>query len=296
MRRAKRKTSKPRPVPANPLRVNVAKLSPSKLLALLVRQQGRAKAEKLAKAANKAVTKFRPGKKDRGNLVFVSTTGKRNPQTKGRKGYLVWVSGTGKKYLIPPKSFTAKKITEINIPIQKRLRKATKKFTATTLEQTGKTRRAVVKGSGRVTPTGRVNDFDEKVVSTIARSIQRTINAQQSRRVFLIETNVLVELPDKTTRAYFIQIPIAKQDRDSIQLGGIENFVRQKFYAFLAKQLEFDGFVTRGSANHVRKLAENKGVPKSQWTKKGIAWNGRHDSVTVKILQIEWRILQQKLK
>lgn len=153
--------------------------------------------------------------------------------------------------------------------------------------------RAQVKGKGQINVAG-VNDFSETIVKKIALSIKKAIEGQASHRSFLITANILVKLPDGTTKVYQIQVPIARPDHISIKIGGLLNFVRKKFYAFMAKELAYDGFVSSGSANHIRRQNQNYGVTKGNWeTKDGEAWRGQNSQI-VHIETIEWKIEQIK--
>lgn len=241
--------------------------------------------------------KFKARKKDRGNLVFVSTTGKRGAQNKGRKGFLIYVTSTGKKWLLrnagrKKEIWKPRKLSDIEPPGTRTFKNKAKKFQAAKLVKV-KQKKAVFKGGGSVESGGQW-DFSDSVVSKIAKSIKKTIEAQASKRSFLISANVLVKKPDGSTMVYTFAVPIDKPDHISIRLGGIENFVRQKFYAFMARELQYDGYVTSGSANHVRRLVANKGLDKEDWTQgDGEKWRG-NESETVVIQQIEWKIEQAK--
>ena len=155
-----------------------------------------------------------------------------------------------------------------------------------------KSGKVVVKGSGKLKSRGQF-DFNDKLVDKFAKGIKKTIQGQRSHRKFLITAMVLVRRQDGTDKAYTVEVPIEKADHVAIEIGGIRNFVRQKFYAFMARELAFDGFVSTGSANHIRRLKENKGKKRKDWTKDGQVWEG-HDYETVRILTIEYRIEQIK--
>ena len=251
-----------------------------------------AKQEKRARAA---VRKFRPRKADRGRYVMVGTKGGRNPQAKGHKGFLVFVDKRGKKKLEKgyKQDFLAKTISDLEIPIFKTKNKARKEFIRSRREllKTGQVK-VVVKGKGSVKPKGQY-DFNDKVVDKLAKAVKKALEGQRSHRKFLITAMVLVRLPDGQEKTYTVDVTIDRPDHIAIELGGIKNFIRQKFYAFMARELAFDGLVTSGSANHIRRLKENKGQDRDDWTKDGQLWEG-HDYETVRILAIEYRIEQIK--
>lgn len=246
-----------------------------------------------AKAARNA---FRVKAKDKGKLIFVNASGQRGAEMKGRKGYLIYVTKTGKKRLVTERGATAphkpRNLGEVNVPAIKIFRKRAKEFVRERLETTA-TGESRTKGNGNVN-TGGAYEFGDKVVRKIARSLQKTIEGQRSQRVFVINTMVRVTLPDGTERVYDIAVPIERADHVAVRLGGLENFVRRKFYAAMAHELAFDGYVSNGSANHIRRLPENAGVPREEWTQSnGSRWEA-NESQQVTIKQIQWRILQAK--
>lgn len=267
-------------------------LSPKQLSARLLKQREQTKQDRVKDRAKAVARKFRTRKVDYGKIVFVTTQGKRDAASKGRKGYAIHVNRKGQKRVIKQyrDGFRPARITELEFDVTKPPKGAVKKF----IESQRKLiehKRAVVKIKGSIKVSG-TYDFSDKVVDSIANSLQRAFGSQMSQRRFLVNANVLVKLPDGTMKVYNVLVPISKPDHIAIELGGMHNFVRLKFYAFLAKQLAFDGYVTSGSANHVRRLKENAGKDKEEWTKGGIAWEGRHDTEQVQIKQIEWKIEQ----
>lgn len=276
-----------------PLGYTIGKLTKEQLSQKLREQRERKRIAKQEERARAAVRRFRPRKADRGEYVMIGTKGGRNPQEKGHKGFMVYVDRRGRKKLEPgyKQDYLAKKISDIEIPIFKTKNKARKKFLRArrVLMKSG---RFVVKGSGHLKMKGQY-DFNDKTVDKLAKAIKKTIVAQRSKRRFLITAMVLVRLPDGKEKAYTVEVPIDKADHISIEIGGIRNFVRQKFYAFMARELAFDGYVTSGSANHIRRLKENEGLDRDDWTKDGQVWEG-HDYETVRILTIEYRIEQIK--
>lgn len=271
----------------------VKQLSGKQIAVILSRQRFKKLVEREQSKATKAVSSFRTRKADRGHIVFVSLKGKRNPQSKGKKGFLVYVTKTGKKRLVKEygeKRSLPRKISEFNIQNKKYLQTPIKEFQAKRkmLVSTGK---AQVKGKGKAAVKG-AYDFSDKIVKKIARNIQKTMSAQRAKRVFNIAVNVLIRLPDGSTQTIAFEVPIARPDHVAIRLGGIENFVRQKFYAFMAQQLAFLGYVTSGSANHIRRLADNQGADREDWVdKNGEPWRGADNDV-VHILEIQWQIEQ----
>lgn len=274
--------------PASPVR----HFSRATLQKRLARQKAQARVDRQKARAQAAVRHFRVRKADHGKFVLVTTKGNRGASLKGRKGYLIYISKKGRKSLAThTKDYKPKKATDIEAPIW-RNRKAAKEFEVAKLELTSKGK-AVVRGKGALAISG-VNDFSDKIVGTIANSLKSTIERQASHRSFLISANVLIVKQDGSTRVYSFSVPIAKADHIAIELGGLKNFVRQKFYAFMARELAFDGYVSSGSANHVRRLSDNAGLPPEDWTQDdGQQWRG-NESEIVHIKSIEWKIEQAK--
>lgn len=241
--------------------------------------------------ALKATRKFRPKASDKGKFVAVGIDGKR--LQKGKKGYLVYVDSKGNKswQWRRDKDFLAKKIRRMEVPLTKGRKRAAKEFLESQVEITG-TGRAAVKGSGKVKPKGPY-DFNDSVVAKMAAGIGNVLRGQRSNRAFLLNAMVLVNLPGGEEKVYNVKVPILRADHLAIEKGGIINFLRLKFYAFMARELAFDGYVTSGSSNHIRSLKENKGKKRKDWTKDGRVWEG-WDYTTVKIDTIDWRMEQLK--
>ncbi len=242
---------------------------------------------------------YKPRKQDRGKLLMIGTQGQKRPQDKGRRGYLVYVTKTGKKWLVKQRGvkepYRARTLRDIEAPATRNLGRAAKQFQRSRRVFVSH-HRAAVKGRGELTPGKKSggNDFNDKVVSKLAKGIKKTIDAQASHRSFLVSAMVLIQLPDGSTHVVNVEVPIDKPDHIAIRLAGIQNFVRQKFYAFMARELAYLGYVTSGSANHIRRLKANQGKPRNKWVDgRGDAWQGRK-SDTVKIINIEWRMEQIK--
>ena len=263
----------------------------------LARQRASDQVNRNKTRAQSAVRKFRPRKSEHGRFVLITAEGKRADTKKSRKGFLVYVAKQpnrktgkrGKSLAYHSKDFTATKLTTIEAPLWRNA-KAAQEFERAKLVVTGKGRN-VVKGRGAVDIAGSVNDFSDKTVEKIARSIKRTIENQASHRIFQIEVTALVETPNGLETFNFT-VPIAKADHIAIELAGLLNFVRQKFYAFMARTLALAGYVTAGSANHIRRLSVNQGKPVDQWKDgKGQKWESNENQV-VKLRQLEWVIKQ----
>jgi hypothetical protein len=251
--------------------------------------QARRNERALIKRAKESVLKFKPRKADRGGLVMVSSNGKRNPQSKGKRGYLVYVTKTGKKWLVKQKGQPLKprKITQLTVP-EIRMRKAARKFQEKRriFISHGKHKvRPVVKGEGEIVG-------EKELVNKLTEAIYRVINRQESHRLFLVQLVIRVELPDGQAETFSTAVEIGKADHVAIERGGIRNFVRKKVWAFLAIELAMAGYVSQESNNHIRRAARNKGRRKSSWTDgRGDRWKGI-DKQVVRITHIEYKIEQ----
>lgn len=270
-----------------PMSVNIPKM--------LARQKQQVVERNVVKAQQKrarhAIRVFRTRKADRGRIIMVSSLGKRNPQARGKKGYLVYVTKTGKKWLLKQKGQPLKPrpITQLTVP-PTRLRKARDKFQEERrlliTHKQSKTR-SVVKKSGEI-------QGETHLISKLTDSLTAALRGQESHRQFLITILARVALPDGSARVFRAFVDISRRDHVSIEKGGVRNFVRKKVWGFLATELGFAGFVSQGSANNIRRLTANKGLPREEWTnKRGDNWAGQ-DLETVKITHIEYKIEQLK--
>ena len=247
-----------------------------------------------AKVAQAARAAYKPRKRDRGKIIMIGTKGQKDPQAKGRKGFLVYVSKTGKVRLVkggkPGEPFRARKFRELTAGA-KNLRKKSQDFETSKLELTAQ-QKPIRKGGGKISTSSGAYDFSDTVVSKIATDVKTALESQASRRSMLITTNALVKKPDGETVVISFQVQIDKQDHQAINLGGIKNFVRQKFYTFMARQLEFQGLVSKGSANHVRRRPENRGKDRAEWIQSdGQRWRGNESGVA-EIKTLEYKIEQ----
>jgi len=265
---------------------------------LAKQKQARKQGEQRKKSATLR-DKFKATKKDRGTIVFVGLDGKRLPARSRRKGIPVYVDKTGKKKLIKQagrKGYTPTKPGDAEIPYRKNLKHAYKAFERSRRVTVKKGKaKPIVKGKGqtKVKASGGY-DFNDSVVKKLSRELKTVLERQASQRRFLIVSNVLVELPDGEQKVYSFEVSIERGDHHAIKLAGLENFVRMKFYAFMARELAFDGYVTSGSANHIRSLKENKGKPRKKWIQDdGEVWRGNEAEI-VKIIRLEWEIQQMR--
>jgi hypothetical protein len=103
--------------------------------------------------AQSARNAYKPRKKDRGKIVLIGTKGQKDPQLKGRKAYTVYVTKTGKKWLLKvpgaKEPYKPRKLSEIELPVRKNLRKAQSVFQASRRVYVSQ-HKAAVKGKGRI--------------------------------------------------------------------------------------------------------------------------------------------------
>jgi hypothetical protein len=244
------------------------------------------------KRANKAKTGFKPGRRDRGKLFMVSGKGKRLKVTSGRKGYLVYVTKSGRKWLLKQRGkfpYKAERITRLPSG-PKSLRRVRETFQEKrrVLVATGRTRamgRPVNRGAGEIRG-------ERELINRLTDALTRSLRGQESHRQFLLTILALVELPDKSKRVFRASVDISRRDHVTIKKGGVRNFVRQKVWGFLATELAFAGYVSGESDNHIRKLAVNRGKPRSQWKdKRDDRWAGA-DLEMARIISVEYKIEQ----
>lgn len=247
------------------------------------------------KLAYDARENFKPRKKDRGQLVFIDTTGKREPGKANRKGYVIYVTRTGKKWLLREKKakqpLKARTKSRVNLPAGARFRHAKEEFVRKRLLTVHQ--QAIVKGTGSV-KAGGAHDFSNSVSDRIAASVKKVVGSQASHRIFVVEFMALVRLPSGEVQTISGSVPIEYPDHVAISNIGIRAWVRHKFYSFLARELAFAGYVTNGSANHIRRLKGNSKRTRGNWKdSRGELWSGRYKE-QVELLKIEWKIEQAK--
>jgi hypothetical protein len=257
--RSTRSTRKAKPAPkpartAKPARQRdlVRSMTRAEIARRFAQQKEAARLVKQRKRAKAARVAYKPRKADYGKLILVGVKGQRDPGKKGRKGFPVYVTKTGKKWLIKQKHddpYAPRKLTDLALPIRRNLQRAEKEFQRRRLVEV--TRGRAVKSSGTV-KTGGAHDFSQKVVRKLAKALHKTISGQESHRSFLLTANLIVRAPDGKQDFLQVAVPIDRADHVAIKLAGIDNFIGQKFYAFMAQQLAYLGYITAGSANHIR--------------------------------------------
>lgn len=293
------KTSKPVSPPRVKLpraKNGVITATPEQITAFRNQQKRDEKLARERRNAELARDAYKPRKKDLGKMLMIGFHGQKDPHKKGRVGYLIYVTKTGKKQLLKQggmrkREYQPRKLKDTEAPIRKNLKRA--------IEQFHKTRLVLLKdGSGALRGKGNVKtggpyEFGDEVVEKIARSIQKALKSQASNRNFLISVKGLFKRKGESqSEAFEFSVPIDKPDHILIHIEGMANFVARKFYAFMAKSLAFLGVVTNGSANHVRYLPDNQGLPIDEWTQDdGDNWRGAESEV-VTLTHLDWRIEQ----
>lgn len=290
-------------------KIPVARFSQSQIKAKFERQRAAEAAAKNEKKIRSAVGKFRPRKGDRGKIVFVGIHGKRDAAAKGRKGYAVYVTGSGKKWIVPEydkkarkleKLPKARKLFEIDISRfngRKNRTKARKEFIASTANPVAagaiKKRQ---KGGAISEGDFSANAFYDggKAVDRLAKEFLRTIKNQIGQLDFATRLGFHI-LADG--RKHFIETDarFIRRIGQVTSIAELRSFFGRVVYAGLAHALGELGFVLSGSAQYVSKLRENKGKPRNKWTKGGREWDGRGKR-TAKLENIEWRFDRLNIK
>lgn len=259
---------------------------------ILAKQRKQRGENQRRKKAESARDKYKVRKQDLGKIVMIGTKGQRNPQAKGRKGYLVYVTKSGKKWILKTRKnggYKPTSFSDIEAKMEGKLKEKKKEFRAAKLKQI--TEGNVAKISASVKSSGPW-DFNDKMVDKMAKDLKRGIESQRSHRRFVIDALVLIKLPDGTEQTIPVAVDIAKPDHVAIRLGGIRNFISKKFYAFMAQQLAMYGYVSSGSANHIRRLEENADAEEGEYLdNRGEDWAG-NDAQVVRIQRIDWKLLQ----
>jgi hypothetical protein len=90
-----------------------------------------------------------------------------------------------------------------------------------------------------------------------------------------------------------VQIAIPTLDKIVYQFGGLRQFIRGGFYASLAQQLAFLGYVTSGSSNHIRRVT-GKTFSRKQWARyhSDKPWIARAPKQieVVTVTRIDWKL------
>lgn len=257
------------------------------------RREGQKQVMKRAKAA---LRKFKPNKKDKGGLIFISSKGKRNPQSKkyNTKGYLVYVNRNGKKELVKQNKYgyKATSFPNLKLPSSPKFTKSRQKILLARRKKTlsGKTKKPIL--SGQIIPKNPTHSFASDVVQQFLDTIEDALAKRRGEKKFVLELAIKTrELPQ------LIQIAI---DLDGYEYERIRDdeekfdWLNNTIWREISNTLAAFGYVTSGSANHIRSLGINRGKPMEKWlTRDGEVWSRRHkEIITIEIF--EWKIDEVK--
>lgn len=293
-------------------RGGVITLTALEISAQLAKQRSEEKQISLRKKSAGVRDRYKPGKRAWGKIVFVGLDGKLLSQRSRRKGILIYVSKKGRKELVKQAGkhgYAPSKRRHLELPVSRKLNKKFQVFRRRVLVGKGGARRPQMVGEklikgiiatnpdksvARVNGRGQgewTNDFSDKLVRKLTRNFSRLLDRQSARRNYVVAVWLLIESQDGEEHSIYFEAGFDAADHRSVMMGGIEAYIRKKFYAQLAKQLLLRGFVSSGSDNHIRKLQENAGLETDELQKDGDAWEARGAEVVL-IKIIEWQIQQ----
>lgn len=266
----------------------------------ITRKRGESFAEALkrSKAAAKqkaAVGKLKVKKNDKLSFVFVSATGKRLRANSGKRGYLVYITRTGKKRVIkPPKLGGA----AANSPHRFSTFKPTDQRRKKTAVRKVIDKHTAQMNSGFFRPRKATGAVDYKRASgTLAQRLRDTLSeiSPAGKREIVIKFAATIRLKSGEIKTVIGETPIFYLSHlQPLDKQALKVFVESKVYAFLADSLTAEGFVSSGSANHIKRLKANKGKRVSEWVnRKGQAWYHRveySEEKVVKIVRLDWQI------
>jgi hypothetical protein len=220
----------------------------------------------------------------------------RNPQAKryNAKGYLVYVNKNGKKELVKQNKYgyKATSFPNLKLPSAPKFTQSRQKILLARRKKTlsGRTKKPLL--SGQIVPNDPKNSFASDVVQEFLDTIEEALTKRRGEKKFVLELAIKArELPQP------IQIAI---DLDGFEFERI-NYEEEKFdwlmrtiWREISNTLAAFGFVTSGSANHIRALGINKGKPKEKWlTRDGEVWERRHKEI-ITIEVFEWKVDEVK--
>jgi len=251
---------------------------------------------------------FKPGKRMRGKIIFVGLDGKAIKGRSNRKGYAVYVNRNGKKQLIRKYNRRtrllegypeARQLKSLDVT-RARSKRARRQFMTQFLipAARGEMERKGRKGlsTRRVRYAGGIKTdkfyLKSDSVTQIGKELAKACNGVKSRKDFLVSIGFW--LRDNEGKTHFVEINrrFARRDDQRTNPAECGAFLGMEVYGFLAKELTSRGLVLSGSAGHIRRLKQNRGEARDEWTKGGFLWEG-HDSLDATIVKIEYRIDQQ---
>jgi hypothetical protein len=294
-------------------------LTDKQLAERFAKQNREAKENRKWQKLQKVINKFRPRKSERGSIVFLGANGARTAATRNRKGVAIYVSKTGKK--TPVRQYDRKskklerhphlrKIHSVDVS-RVRSKRAKKVFFQAYTNRIAAGAISEIPASGKTTATGRQRKiscagtrfcgafFSKRIdrasdaAKKIGTELARAANTIRSKRDFVVTVGISVQVI-ATGENYFVvtQRRFSRRDTQATTKAEAVDFIGREIYGFLARDLQSRGLVMQGSATHIKNLPENKGKKREDWKKEGFLWEG-HDSLDVKIQQVEWRIDQQ---
>ena len=233
--------------------------------------------------ADRAIRRFRPGKKDRGRYVPVNKEGKRLRAGSKAKGILVWVTAGGNKRIVTDRrgDITFHSLRSLS-PYDDRFRRERGKQAYEKRYYAGRVRA----GKGK----SRSADW-QRLSKRIAKDILKELKTGLRGRQYIIT----VEVTFRVGRKRFTVTAQSEFKRASMQRMGIRMTERYAFsvlWSLLAQHLRSQGYVSSGSTAAVRGLRENRGKPKREWvTAGGDLWGKSHLQIA-HLEKAEWVIEQ----
>lgn len=292
----------------------------------LARQFARQRARQSLRSATaklrSALSRFKPKVSDRGNIVFIGVTGKRDAAIHGRRGFAVYVDSKGRKN--PIRQFhrntgklekipTPRKLATIDVG-RVRSDRARKKFLTAhankiiqgKIENVPSSRKIRKGGKRPHVPNGTIHSgelqtdnyyLNGETVGKLSKELRKAIKTSRGKRDFLVTIGVVCKTGNGDLFWITSQVTISRQQNQSISLDEARQFFGRVIYRLLAVELANRGLVLSGSAKHVQRLKINKGKPRSKWQKpyktgkgetKTYLWEA-HDYQDVKIQSVEYR-------
>jgi hypothetical protein len=230
---------------------------------------------------SKAVRRFRSRKAERQGYVVINAKGKR-VGPKG-KGFLIYVSSTGRKTLVNnprlsrDENLRPQKRYNLGFAQTRRFKRAQERFFATHQELTLKR------------TLGRARGRSEVDYATLVRSMAGDLaryTAAATGGDYVVEVTFTVR--PGAGRTFTVNIPLKIAPRQKITLAGYRHFVRKVVWAFVAQALSDLDLVTTGSARNVRKVSGNWNKPQKEWKgKDGQRWE-KNEYQRVRLVLISW--------
>ena len=235
-------------------------------------QQREAKRESKAKGALRA---FHPKKSDRGRYVFIRPDGRKIEPKRAptARGYLVYVTRTGAKRPVKQTPGLREKV----VGRAKRL----KSYQVDRLRYKKAAREFLESGEREFkTGTIRGNPLSLGPTCKLWSEITRWLKHPGSSATMLVR----VMLRGYANGELITVESTARIDKPrALDASSVREWCRRNLYASMAKEMKRHGIVGRGSSDHIRKLRENRGKRKAQWTVAGMPWRGRESDLA------DWR-------